>query len=551
MIALKSSDAALQSITVSAGTLSPAFNPDTLSYILTVPESITEVTVTATARHSGATVEGGGYRQLHDEWASFDIHVTAEDSITVKTYAVQVYRSTANGGDNPVDFQLYSAESAVSAVSAVSADRIPLQNIIITAGVLVPAFHPDTLDYAILVPYHTTEITATGTAADGRVISYTKALPYPGSITHFPFCVIGCRTYDIAVTRPSDATLKNLTVTLPDQTDVVLSPSFHPDTLNYTATVPNSVTGIEVAAEPSNTAASVTGDIIHSLNVGDNIIEVVITAENPSYSKTYTLAVRRVSSDATLKSLTLKSKSGAIPLKFQPSIFKYRVEVGSEVSEIVIDCEANPGTTVLNAGVHTLDYGENVFTVTVKAEDFETQYTITVYRLRNDATLKYLVIAPVELTPPFDPDITQYTAKFPFSNTANVPYSVSSISMDFDVNDSLAELWTNPELERPGTKQLNVGENVFGIGVSAEDKRYYRAYWIRITREAPPVTTGLDEAGAPAAVQVYTANGRLYVNSPATERINIYSVTGTLLYSFDKPAGAFTLHPLPFTLHRY
>ncbi|MDR0612570.1 MAG: cadherin-like beta sandwich domain-containing protein, partial [Dysgonamonadaceae bacterium] len=322
---------------------------------------------------------------------------------------------------------------------------------------------------------------------------------------------------------------------------------YHPDTLEYKVSVPYSIDTVTIFAKEGVFANTFSGAGFKRLNVGENTFEIVVTAESGIHTETYTVKVYRQSpdvTDATLKNLTLNS--GAIPLKFQPSILKYRVEVEGEVSEIEIDCEANPGTTVSNAGVHTLDYGENVFTVTVKAEDFETQYTITVYRLRNDATLKYLVIAPVELTPPFDPDITQYTAKFPFSNTANVPYSVSSISMDFDVNDSLAELWTNPELERPGTKQLNVGENVFGIGVSAEDKRCYRAYWIRITREAPPVTTGLDEAGAPAAVQVYTANGRLYVNSPATEHINIYSVTGKLLYSFYKPAGAFTS---PFTVH--
>jgi hypothetical protein len=36
------------------------------------------------------------------------------------------------------------------------------------------------------------------------------------------------------------------------------------------------------------------------------------------------------------------------------------------------------------------------------------------------------------------------------------------------------------------------------------------------------------------------------LDSPAAEHINIYSVTGMLLYGFDKPAGAFTS---PFTVH--
>ena len=98
------------------------------------------------------------------------------------------------------------------------------------------------------------------------------------------------------------------------------------------------------------------------------------------------------------------------------------------------------------------------------------------YRLNDDATLKYLTVASAELEPPFNPDIMQYTA--------NVPYSVSSIVMDFEVNYPLAALWTGPGLEQPGIKQLNAGENIFGVSVYAENKKYYKSYWVRIICEA-------------------------------------------------------------------
>ena len=49
-----SNDAALQSLRVNTGTLSPAFNPDTLSYHVTVPNDVTGITVTPSARHSEA-----------------------------------------------------------------------------------------------------------------------------------------------------------------------------------------------------------------------------------------------------------------------------------------------------------------------------------------------------------------------------------------------------------------------------------------------------------------------------------------------------------------
>ena len=51
---LNSNYEALQSLAVSAGAFSPAFNPDTLSYHVTVPNDVTGITVTPSARHSEA-----------------------------------------------------------------------------------------------------------------------------------------------------------------------------------------------------------------------------------------------------------------------------------------------------------------------------------------------------------------------------------------------------------------------------------------------------------------------------------------------------------------
>ena len=48
------------------------------------------------------------------------------------------------------------------------------------------------------------------------------------------------------------------------------------------------------------------------------------------------------------------------------------------------------------------------------------------------------------------------------------------------------------------------------------------------------------------------ADGGIGINSPVAEQIYIYSVTGRLLYRFDKPAGAFTLSRLrAFALYCY
>ena len=48
-----STDARLLSLTPSAGTLSPAFSPDCLSYTITVPYEVTEMSFTAQAAEGG------------------------------------------------------------------------------------------------------------------------------------------------------------------------------------------------------------------------------------------------------------------------------------------------------------------------------------------------------------------------------------------------------------------------------------------------------------------------------------------------------------------
>ena len=52
----RSSDAALSALSLSAGTLSPAFNAATTSYTASVGNAVSSVTVTATANHDGAGV---------------------------------------------------------------------------------------------------------------------------------------------------------------------------------------------------------------------------------------------------------------------------------------------------------------------------------------------------------------------------------------------------------------------------------------------------------------------------------------------------------------
>ena len=88
-------NANLASLTVSEGTLTPAFAPTTTSYSVDVANSITNITLTAQAEDPKATVSGDtGTHSLQIGENPFTITVTAEDGVTTETYSVKVTRSS-------------------------------------------------------------------------------------------------------------------------------------------------------------------------------------------------------------------------------------------------------------------------------------------------------------------------------------------------------------------------------------------------------------------------------------------------------------------------
>lgn len=85
----KSSNNALSSLTVSAGELTPAFDPAVTDYTLSLPLQSDKLTVTATPSDSKATVQGDGEVTLQGGENQVAVVVTAEDGST-KTYTIVV-----------------------------------------------------------------------------------------------------------------------------------------------------------------------------------------------------------------------------------------------------------------------------------------------------------------------------------------------------------------------------------------------------------------------------------------------------------------------------
>ena len=310
---------------------------------------------------------------------------------------------------------------------------------------------------------------------------------------------------------PSDE--KTVTVTRPASTDATLSAltlsgidfgTFASGTTSYTAQVANSVSQTTVTPTVNDSRASyviklggVTDvDGVVSLTLGSNVITIVVTAEDDSTTRTYSVTVTRaepsnpgqLSSDAKLSALTL---SGIDFGTFDSTTTSYTARVANSVTETTVTPTVNhSGATyviklggVTDAdGVVPLDVGANVITIEVTAEDGNTAqtYTVTVTRAAppsTDATLSALTLSDIDFGT-FAPGTTSYTAE--------VANSVSQTTVSPTTNHSGASyvIKLDGASDADGVVALGVGSNVITVEVTAQDGQATRNYTVTVTRAA-------------------------------------------------------------------
>jgi hypothetical protein len=385
---LQSNDCTLAGITVSAGTLLPAFNPDTTSYSVIVANGVTGITLSATAKHWAATVSGTGQKQLNIGANTFQILVTAQDGTTKKTYTVTVTRAT----------------------TATVSNDCTLAGITVSAGALSSVFNPNTTSYSVNVANNVTSITLSATANHEFATVSGAGLKnlVVGSNNVFQILVTAQdgatkKTYTVTVTRAAattagnDCTLAGITVSTG-----ALSPVFNPNTPNYFVNVANSVTGITLSATANHGAATVSGAGQKQLAVGVNTFQILVTAQDGT-TRTYTVTVTRaaattVSNDCTLAGIAVST--GTLSPAFNPNTTSYFVNAGSSVTGITLSATANHGAAAISGtGQKHLDIGTNVFQILVTAQDGATKtYTVTVTRAVatgiDDVTVNRLSVYP-------------------------------------------------------------------------------------------------------------------------------------------------------------
>jgi uncharacterized delta-60 repeat protein len=349
----------LAGLTISSGSLSPAFSPSVTSYTTSVAYGVSTVTVTPTVAQAGATIQvrvnGGSWQDVLSGFASaplaltvgpdvVDVKVTAQDGTTTKPYSITATRAAA------------------------SAD---LSALTISEGSLSPAFSPSVTSYTTSVAYGVSTVSVTPTVAQvGATIqvrvsggSWQDVLSgfasAPLALTVGPDVVdvkvtaqdgTTTKPYGLTATRAAaSADLSALTIS-----EGSLSPAFSPSVANYSTSLPYIVSTITVTATVAEAGATIqvrcnggswqatdsgfaSGPL--SMNVGSNPVEVVVTAADGVTIKGYAISVVRREGGALDTSFINSTVTTANAIVFQPN---GKIVVGGSVS-------SRPGAARLNS----------------------------------------------------------------------------------------------------------------------------------------------------------------------------------------------------------
>ncbi|MBB3114012.1 putative repeat protein (TIGR01451 family) [Paenibacillus phyllosphaerae] len=394
-----SNDAALASLTVAEGSITPVFDPQTTTYKIMVPSSIASLRITAATADAQArlfvdgaeAVSGNAYVVPIPSALEIPIRVTAADGKTVRDYIIQVTREQAPA----------STDAALSGLA-------------VTPGTLDPAFDPAKTAYAIKVSAEATTVAVTATARDPKAKSLTiegaaatsgtaktVTIPVDGKIDIQVTAEDGTtkRAYTIQVTREqapasTDAALSGLAVT-----PGTLDPAFDPAKTSYAIKVSAEATTVAVTAtarDPKAKSLTIEGAAATSGTAktvtipADGKIDIEVTAEDGTTKRAYTIQVTReqapASTDAALSGLAVTP--GTLDPAFDPAKTSYAIEVEKSVTTVQLTATARnaksksltiAGSDAVSGTAKTVTIPtNNKIDIVVTAEDGKTKRTYTI-----------------------------------------------------------------------------------------------------------------------------------------------------------------------------
>ena len=366
----------LTNLTVEGGTLE--FNENTTTYNMTIDSTSTNIV--ATKKDSASTVSGVGNKSLKYGINTFKVTVTSESGIK-KDYTLNITRP-----DN---------RNKVNTLSSLKLSKGDIK------------FNANTTSYKTTVEYDVSSIKVDATVTDEKasfVSGYgPREVKLKVGTNNIEIRVKAenesVKTYKIAVTRkpdPNDVRSDNNYLSELNLSEGTIE--FDKTQLEYNVTVLNEIETIEVTAKTEDTKAKYKINAPKKLEVGENEITIVVTAENGS-TREYKVIVERkaenevISGNNKLSSLAVDGYQ----LNFNSEIYEYTLKIADEKSLIISYQQEDETSDVIINGNENLKNG-SIITVNVTSEDGNTQvYKINIQKEEKDNLFMYIIIGGVVL----------------------------------------------------------------------------------------------------------------------------------------------------------
>ena len=370
----------LTGLSVSPGTLSPAFNTKNVAYTVIVDGSVEQININAVGSRGNAsgTITGTGVKNL--SFGSQTFRITIANNAASIDYAVTVVREPIKNKDNT------------------------LSSLVVSNGELTPAFDPSINSYNVEVDNYIDSMNVAASLNDqtaqfaegfgprdvqlneGSNPIQIRTISESGETNIYTVTVVRKGADKCTLEAQSKARLKKLFLTTKAKDVEMPTIDFNPDQLTYSGIeLPyNAKDGfkVEVATENEADTAEIQ-DYTLKENTERSIVIRVQSAECKDIVKEYTLLVtlldkQYLDNNALLSGLSVQNHP---ELKFSKNVNNYEITLKKNESKVVVHTEPEVQTTTCtNDSENKKFVGPGIITIDCLAQDGVTneKYTINV-----------------------------------------------------------------------------------------------------------------------------------------------------------------------------
>ena len=459
-------EARLKTLNISGVELSPSFDSDVYEYDLETSENMLNFT-SIVLIDSNATYEIVGNE--FDEVGNYQVKIktTAANGINKKEYKLNVNKLPSNN-NNLISLSVEGHAISPTFSPVVTVYTLTVENSVNTINIIANSYDKNATiigdgiqNVEVGVNYFTVEVTS----ESGKVKTYTIVVTKRGS---------------------DNNNLESLEVL-----NGTISPTYTNDNQTYSVNIPYEEESLDLRVVLSDEKASyiVVGN--ENLQVGQNLVKVLVTAEDGSI-KTINLNVNRHEIVSPLLK-NLKIKNYEISPNFNSYVFNYNVTVDNEINKLVFDeiTTLDPSATYVIRNNENLSVGNNIIEIEVtSSNNIDKQiYTLNVNKQAYSNTyLDYLYTSKGDVNPTFDKTLMEYSIDVDylsdeielFAETIDKSAKVETIYNGVTreaVKDSETHKY-NGEL---GKFNLQTGENKVTIKVTSTSG-ITRYYYVTINR---------------------------------------------------------------------